>query len=186
MTETIENLPAATEEAKALGEALRDLETRAERFGTAMTGALTRAVANGKGLDEILKTTASRLIDIALSAGLRPLQTTLSAGIGTGIGTVFGGISAGIGTRAASVTPFSSDGGVAMPTFLAGRLQASGSAGGFAAADGRAAGAGGGAAAAVPNVTFNVTARDADSFRRSEGQIAAMLTRTVGRGRRGV
>ena len=32
---------------------------------------------------------------------------------------------------------------------------------------------GGGAAL---NVTFNVTTQDADSFRRSEGQIAAMLT----------
>ena len=35
------------------------------------------------------------------------------------------------------------------------------------------------------NVVFNVTASDAQSFRKSEGQIAAMLTRTVGRGRRG-
>ena len=34
------------------------------------------------------------------------------------------------------------------------------------------------------NVTFNVTAQDAQSFRRSEGQIAAMLNRVVGRGGR--
>ena len=34
------------------------------------------------------------------------------------------------------------------------------------------------------NVTFNVTTPDADSFRRSEGQIAAMLSRVVGRGQR--
>ncbi len=34
------------------------------------------------------------------------------------------------------------------------------------------------------NITFNVTAQDAQSFRRSEGQIAAMLNRVVGRGAR--
>jgi len=33
-------------------------------------------------------------------------------------------------------------------------------------------------------VTFNVTAADAESFRRSEGQIAAMLSRVAGRGQR--
>jgi phage-related minor tail protein len=35
-------------------------------------------------------------------------------------------------------------------------------------------------------VVFNVQATDAASFRKSEGQINAMLTRAVGRGRRGV
>ncbi len=34
------------------------------------------------------------------------------------------------------------------------------------------------------NITFNVTAQDAQSFRRPEGQIAAMLSRAVGRGNR--
>lgn len=53
---------------------------------------------------------------------------------------------------------------------------------------------GGGAASAAPasaaanastHVVFNVQAADADSFRRSESQINAMLARAVGRGRRG-
>lgn len=34
------------------------------------------------------------------------------------------------------------------------------------------------------SVTFNVTTPDAESFRRSETQIAAMLARAVGQGRR--
>lgn len=37
-----------------------------------------------------------------------------------------------------------------------------------------------------PGVTVNVTARDAQSFLRSEGQIAAMLSRAVMRGQRGL
>jgi hypothetical protein len=40
-------------------------------------------------------------------------------------------------------------------------------------------GAGGGVA-----VTFNITTADADSFRRSETQIAALLARAVGQGQR--
>ncbi|WP_205041994.1 hypothetical protein [Rhodoligotrophos defluvii] len=37
---------------------------------------------------------------------------------------------------------------------------------------------------AAPRITFNVMANDAESFRRSESQIAAMLTRAVARGQR--
>jgi len=35
-------------------------------------------------------------------------------------------------------------------------------------------------------VTVNVTTPDADSFRKSEAQVTAMLARAVGRGRRGL
>ena len=40
------------------------------------------------------------------------------------------------------------------------------------------------ARAAAPPVTFNVSTPDAQSFRRAEGQIAAMVTRSALRGRR--
>lgn len=43
-----------------------------------------------------------------------------------------------------------------------------------------------GAAGARPQVVVNVTAKDAASFLRSEGQIAAMLSRAVARGGRGL
>jgi hypothetical protein len=42
-----------------------------------------------------------------------------------------------------------------------------------------ASGAGGGI-----NVTFNVSTPDAESFRRSEGQVAAMVARAVALGQR--
>ena len=35
-------------------------------------------------------------------------------------------------------------------------------------------------------VTFNVTTADAESFRKSEAQVTAMLARAVARGRRGL
>ena len=40
------------------------------------------------------------------------------------------------------------------------------------------------AASAPTVVNFNVTTADADSFRKSEAQVTAMLARAVGRGRR--
>ena len=43
---------------------------------------------------------------------------------------------------------------------------------------------GGGGGSSVTNITFNVSSPNADSFKRSEGQIASMLSRTVSRGGR--
>jgi phage-related minor tail protein len=41
-------------------------------------------------------------------------------------------------------------------------------------------------AAAPMVVNFSITTADADSFRKSEAQVTAMLARAVGRGRRGL
>ncbi|TCQ28908.1 phage tail tape measure protein [Rhizobium sp. PP-CC-3G-465] len=177
------DFPAMIAEGKALDAVLADLERSAGRFGSAMTSALSSAVRGGKGLDDILKSTGLRLVDIALSAGLKPLQDAVS----TGIGAVFDGLAQGSGGGGAA--PFTGSGSLATPRFLSGLLAggAAGGAGSSVAGNAAAPVPGAGVTAGgVPNVVFNVTASDADSFRRSEGQIAAMLTRTVGRGRRGV
>jgi phage-related minor tail protein len=44
----------------------------------------------------------------------------------------------------------------------------------------------GGASSRPVSVTVNVAATDADSFRRSEAQVAAALARAVARGQRGL
>lgn len=44
----------------------------------------------------------------------------------------------------------------------------------------------GAGAQSAPQIVFNVEARDAESFARSEAQIATMVARAVGRGRRGL
>ncbi|PYE28775.1 hypothetical protein C8J32_101635 [Rhizobium sp. PP-CC-3A-592] len=177
------DFPAMIAEGKALDAVLADLERSAGRFGSAMTSALSSAVRGGKGLDDILKSTGLRLVDIALSAGLKPLQDAVS----TGIGAVFDGLAQGAGAGGAA--PFTGSGSLATPRFLSGLSAGGAAGGGGSSVAGNAAAPMPGAgvtAGIVPNVVFNVTASDADSFRRSEGQIAAMLTRTVGRGRRGV
>ena len=178
-------------DAEALRRVLADLEDRSRSFGSALTGALRSATAGGKGLDDVLKGLALRMSSIALSAGLKPLENLLGDAVGSvlgGAGSLFGFAEGGIPGR---VTPFAAGGVVAAPTYFSlGRdTGLMGEAGAEAilplarGSDGSlgvaASGSGGG-----PQIVFNVTTPDAGSFRKSEGQISAMLARSVRRGQR--
>lgn len=173
---------------------LDDLENRSASFGRALNGALKSATIGGKGLDDTLKSLGLRLSDVALASGLKPLETmlsTLTSGLISSLTAGFGSIlpfaEGGVPGR---VTPFATGGVVSAPTYfpLGGDLGLMGEAGSEAilplkrGADGSlgvAAGEGG-----TTQINFNVTATDVASFARSEGQITAMLARSVGRGRR--
>ena len=176
-----EDLDQTLETANELKQVLDDLEERSRAFGAAITSALKGAVLEGDSLGEVLQSIATRFSSISLDVGLQPLENSLS--------TMFSGLTHSLG----NATAFANGGVVSQPTAfpMAGGTGLMGEAGAEAimplrrGADGRlgvAAGDGGGAV----QVVFNVQATDVDSFRRSEGQINAMLTRAVGRGRRGV
>lgn len=187
------NFADQRDDAEALVSVMDDLEKRSQRFGSALTSALQSATAGGKGLDSVLQGLGTRLSNIALSAGLKPLENALSSavsGLTSGAGSLFAFANGGVPGR---VTPFADGGVVSSPTFfpMGGDMGLMGEAGSEAilplkrGADGSlgvAAGGGGGGA----QIVFNVTASDAASFRRSEGQISAMLARSVGRGQRGL
>ncbi|WP_105381925.1 phage tail tape measure protein [Neorhizobium alkalisoli] len=172
------NFSATLSEAEALAGVMADLESRSQRFGSALAGALRSATAGGKGLEDVLRGLGNRLADITLAAGLKPLENM----IGKAVGGLMG-----------SVTPFADGGVVRSPSFfpMGGNMGLMGEAGAEAilplkrGPDGAlgVAAAGGGA---MPQIVFNVTATDAASFRKSEGQISAMLARSVARGRRGL
>lgn len=187
------NFADQREDAQALVSVMDDLEKRSQRFGSALTSALQAATTGGKGLDSVLQGLGTRLSNIALSAGLKPLENMLSSavsGLTSGAGSLFAFANGGVPGR---VTPFADGGVVSSPTFfpMGGDIGLMGEAGSEAilplkrGADGSlgvAAGGGGGGT----QIVFNVTASDAASFRRSEGQISAMLARSVGRGQRGL
>lgn len=172
--------------AENLSDIMGDLELRSQRFGAALSGALRSATVGGRGLEDVLRGLGNRLADIALSAGLKPLEGL----IGNALGGIMGGLSG-------TVTPFAQGGVVRAPTFFpmgggsSGGLGLMGEAGAEAilplkrGADG-ALGVSADAGGAAPQIVFNVTATDATSFRKSEGQISAMLARSVMRGRRGL
>jgi hypothetical protein len=154
------------DELEPLGGALRELEGLADGFGRALTTAFRQAAAEGKALDDVLRSLALTLAGRALSAALAP--------IGQGIGGMVGGVFAG-GSAATA-------GGSAMRAGL-GELRRVGSRGA-----GRTGGISPGPRAGPPgvHVTFNVTSPDAQSFRRAEAELTAMLARTVARGQRGL
>lgn len=174
----------------ALGDTLAGLEVRSRSFGAALTVALKSAAVDGKGLEGVLQTLGNRLSSIALSAGLKPLETLVSNGISSAVsslGSMFAFADGGVPGR---VVPFAEGGIVSSPSYfpMGGDMGLMGEAGAEAilplkrGADGSlgvAVGEGGGT-----QIVFNVTANDADSFRKTEGQIAAMLARAAGRGRR--
>lgn len=175
----------------ALGQTMADLEARSRSFGSALTSALKSAVVDGKGLDGVLQTLGLRLSSIALNAGLKPLEKLLSSGIESavsGLGNLFAFAEGGVPGR---VVPFADGGVVSAPSYfpMGGDMGLMGEAGAEAilplkrGADGSLGvamnGAGGGT-----QIVFNVQATDAASFRRTEGQVAAMLARAAGRGQR--
>lgn len=170
-------------DARALNAALDQLEVRAKSFGAALTGALKGAVVEGRSLDEVLRSLALRLSDRLVNASLKPLEGLLDGAMGGLLG----------GGAVRSILPFAEGGVVGGPTlFPLGRdVGLMGEAGAEAilplsrGPDGRLGVSAGAAGASAP-VVFNVTTPDADSFRKSEAQVTAMLARAVGRGRRGL
>lgn len=163
--------------------ALGDLELRAERLGSALTGAMRRAAVEGRDLEQVLRGLALRMSDIALDAGLRPLQNALSGAVS--------GFAEGVVGR---VVPFAKGGVVSTPSYfpMGGEIGLAGEAGAEAilplarGADGRLGVAAGASHGAGSPIVFNVTTPDAASFLKSEAQVSAMLARAVGRGTRGL
>jgi phage-related minor tail protein len=159
--------------------ALENLQKLSDNFGSQLSGALRGAAVNGRELDEVLRRLGLNLAGMALSEGLKPLQSLA--------GSLFSGL---FGSLAGAV-PFAKGGVVSTPSYFptASGIGLMGEAGSEAilplrrGPDG-SLGVGASASAPSVNVVFNVTAQDASSFRKSEAQITGMLARAVSRGTR--
>lgn len=156
------------------------------RTSTAFSGSISRAfrdaVVGGRSFEQVLSRLALQISGLALDRALAPLSN-IAGGLIEGLLGAFG---------AGKVTAHAKGGVVNAPTLfpMAGGLGLMGEAGAEAIlplARGPDGALGVRSQAAAPIVvTLNVTAADADSFRRSEAQVTAMLARAVGRGRRGL
>jgi phage-related minor tail protein len=170
-TETVEGLTAAME----------GLNRVSDQVGRTLTGTFARGIASGKSFETTLRGIGQRFVDIALSAALKPAQSL--------VGGLMGGLLGGLGSSLPSVRPFADGGVVGAPTYfpMARQIGLMGEAGPEAVmplargADGKLGvrGAGGGT-----TVNVSIATPDAESFRRSEAQVAASLARAVARGRR--
>ena len=180
------------DQVKALGPAMAELEGRAASLGASFTRAFAAAATGAKGLDEVLRGMALRVSSLALSAALKPVDDLFGKALGA---LTAGATGTAAGAAGAAVKPFASGGVVAAPTYFASAsgLGLMGEAGAEAilplrrGADGALGVAmAGDGARGQPSIVFNVTASDAESFRRSEAQISAMLARATRRGLRGL
>lgn len=171
------------------------LTVSASTFSRVLRTGLRQAVVEGKSLEDVLKRAALSISSSALSAGLRPLTNL----VGLGANSLFGGLgrslTGGLVSAGVKAIPFAEGGVIGAPTAFAmsgGRVGLMGEAGREAilplarGTDGRLGVALEGGAKSAPSVTINVSTPDAESFRRSEAQVSAMLARAVQRGRRGL
>lgn len=174
-----------------LESSLKQATSLGRGFSSALVSAFDGLVAKGKGLGDVLKSLALRLSDLVLKAALKPLDnlfgSALQSAFSGGLGSLFSGSS-----PATLPVPFASGGVISSPigfplggskTGIAGEAGAEAIMPLSRGPDGRLGVAVTGAQSG-PVITFNVTATDADSFRRSESQIAAMLARAVSLGQR--
>jgi phage-related minor tail protein len=167
---------------------LTELTRLGDAFGKRISGAFEDAVFSGESLGQTLRSLALDLARLSLRGALQPLTGALGDALAAPFGFAKGGV---VGT--AMPQPFADGGVIASPISFplsGGRTGIAGEAGPEAimplarGADGRLGVRANGAGAGPVSITFNITTPDAESFRRSEGQIAAMLSRTVARGQR--
>lgn len=174
--------------------AMKAASDSTRNFGSVFTTTLKSAVTSGKSLEDTLRALAMRLSTLALNSALAPIEKGISGTVNALLQNMLtakpyarGGAFSG----GAAIDAFARGGVVSGPTLFShrGGMGVMGEAGAEAVlplsrgADGRLGVAADGAAAPV-NVVFNVQARDAESFRRSESQMTAMLARAVRRGSR--
>ncbi len=187
-----ERIASAKANIKDLNEEIETAKAGSLKLGSTLASALDGVVTKGKSASSIIDTLALSLSKAALNAAFKPLDQLLS-GL---VGNLFSG---GAGASAASGAvpnglpiPFASGGVISSPVSFplgGGQTGLAGERGPEAimpltrGTDGKLGVATSGGGSPV-HVTFNVTSPDAQSFARSETQLAAMLARTVAQGQR--
>lgn len=191
MTTSRVEFARARNEAKAYTKELENASRIGNQFGKVMATAFTGMALQGRSFNDVLRNVGLSLSKLALDASFKSMGSALAQALtvslnGNGVAFAKGGV-----LSQGTPVPFASGGIVSSPmTFPLGR--GTGIAGERGAEailplargpDGRLGVAASGTGGNV-TVTFNVTTPDAESFRRSETQLAALLARTVGRGHR--
>jgi lambda family phage tail tape measure protein len=167
-------------ETDTLRASLADLSRLGEAFGRTLTRSFASAIIEGRKLSDVLRSLALSLANRALSAALRPLGNLVGSLFQSAQGNVVSG---------GRILPFAEGGVVNSPVLfpLRGGAGLMGEAGPEAilplarGSDGKLGVRGGGRNVSI---TVNIAASDAESFRQSQSQIAALITRAAERGMR--
>ncbi len=166
-----------------------------QQFSATLADAFVGLAVKGRSLNDTIGSLALSLSRITLNAAFKPLEQGLSQAFS---GLLSGGAAPGLAFANGGVfqgglpVPFASGGVIASPVTFplgGGKTGLAGERGAEAimplarGPDGRLGVKSDGGGGARP-IVFNVTSPDADSFRRSETQVAAMLARAVAHGQR--
>ncbi len=174
----------------------KDLTAGAQGFARAMTQAFSASVVGGKQFDDVLKSLALRLSDLAVKLAFKPLEKSLTSGITSLLsgltataGSAGSASASANGAASGAIKPFAAGGVIGTPTYfplMNGGVGLAGEAGPEAimplkrGPDGRLGVAGGGG----NNITVQIATPDLESFRRSESYITGQIARAVARGQR--
>ena len=179
-----------------LSESTGKLSAGANAFAKAITSAFAQGVTGAKSFDSVLKSLALRLSALSVNMALKPLTSAIGSNLNslfTTVNNAAGNGAINLGLGGSSAQPFASGGVIGTPTYFPierGGAGVAGEAGPEAimpltrGPDGRL-----GVAASsnvAPNVTINIAAPDAESFRRSDVYLTGLIARAVARGQRGL
>jgi hypothetical protein len=178
----------------ALAETGKDVATLERGLSKGLRRAFDGVVFDGMKLSDALETVARSMIQTTYSAAIKPITNQVGGLLAQGIGSIVEGIlpfANGGSFSQGRVMPFANGGVISGPTNfpMRGGMGLMGEAGPEAimpltrGADGKLGVRSSGGGGSV-NVVMNITTPDAQSFRRSQGQIAAQMSRALGRGNR--
>ncbi|SEW04471.1 phage tail tape measure protein, lambda family [Cognatiyoonia koreensis] len=177
----------------SLAATTRDLGNLERGFSNGLRKAFDGLVLDGMNLSDALSGIAKSMADTAYNAAIAPVTNHLGGLLSDGVNAAVSGLmpfADGGAFSQGRVMPFARGGVVSGATSfpMRGGTGLMGEAGPEAimplarGADGKL-GVRGGSGQAV-NVTMNITTPDAQSFQRSQGQIAAQMARVLGRAQR--
>lgn len=194
MTEAVDGeewIVRVSADTSALTRSLTDAEHLGRRFSASLVNAFEGIAVKGRSLGDVLRTLALSLSNMVLKAALRPLEQSFGNALAGMFGGATGFANGGAFSHGLPV-PFARGGVIQAPIgfpMANGRMGLAGERGAEAimplarGPDGRLGVVASGGGTPI-SVTFNVTASDAESFARSESQVAAMLARAVAFGQR--
>ncbi len=178
----------AVAQAGQMTEQLERMNRLGQQFARTMSRAFQDVALKGRSFGDVLRGLAQQLAKLALRAAFKPLEQGLGNLLSGGLGGLGG--SGGLG---GGLMPFAKGGVVAAPTYFplaGGQTGLMGERGAEAilplarGPDGRLGVQASGGRDGGRAVTVNITTPDVDGFRRSQTQVAAMLSRTVALGQR--
>jgi hypothetical protein len=172
----------------------REVATLERGISKGLRSAIDGLVYDGDTLKDALAGIGTAMLDAAYNAAVTPITNSLGSSLGTGLESVIQGLlpfENGGSFAQGRVTPFATGGVVSNPTYfpMRGGTGLMGEAGPEAImplsrdSNGKLGVRAQGSTQNV-NVTMNITSPDAESFQRSQSQVAAQLSRAMGRGQR--